>query len=210
MTGYVGKILRLDLTERRVTEIDTEPYRSWGGGHGLGAALFWDFCKDKTITDGRHSANVCCVVTSPLCGTIVPSAGGRCEVVGVGVGQYPVSWFTRTNFGGRFSTMLKYAGWDGIVIEGKADSPVWVDIRDGQVIFHAAQNLWGKDTWETEKLLKNRLGSEKLKILAIGPAGEKECRFGCIITDRHHAAGRTGMGSVMGSKNLKAIAALQK
>ena len=155
--GYAGKILRLDMTSRKAIAIDTEPYRRWGGGHGMGAALFWDFCKDKTITDGRHPANVCCVVTSPLCGTIVPSAGGRCEVVGVGVGQYPVSWFTRTNFGGRFSTMLKYAGWDGIVIEGKADSPVWVDIRDGQVIFHAAQNLWGKDTWATQLEIRDRI-----------------------------------------------------
>jgi len=76
--GYAGKILRLDMTNRKAIAIDTEPYRRWGGGHGMGAALFWDFCKDKTITDGRHPANVCCVVTSPLCGTIVPSAGGRC------------------------------------------------------------------------------------------------------------------------------------
>ena len=61
-----GKILRLDLTAQRAIEIDTADYRSWGGGHGLGSALFWDFCKDKTITDGRHPANVCCVMTSPL------------------------------------------------------------------------------------------------------------------------------------------------
>jgi len=162
--GYAGKILRLDMTNRKAIAIETEPYRRWGGGHGMGAALFWDFCKDKTITDGRNPANVCCVMTSPLCGTIVPSAGGRCEVVGVGVGQYPVSWFTRTNFGGRFSTMLKYAGWDGIVIEGKANSPVWVDIRDGQVIFHDAQDLWGKNTWSTQleirDLIKIRRGTK--------------------------------------------------
>ena len=87
--GYAGKILRLDMTNRKATAIDTEPYRRWGGGHGMGAALFWEFCKDKTITDGRHPANVCCVMTSPLCGTIVPSAGGRCEVVGVGCGPIP-------------------------------------------------------------------------------------------------------------------------
>jgi aldehyde:ferredoxin oxidoreductase len=156
--GYAGKILRLDMTNRKAIAIETEPYRRWGGGHGMGSALFWDFCKDKTITDGRDPANVCCVMTSPLCGTIVPSAGGRCEVVGVGVGQHPVSWFTRTNFGGRFSTMLKYAGWDGIVIEGRADRPVWVDIRNNQVIFHDANDLWGKDTWATQMEIRRLTG----------------------------------------------------
>ena len=122
----------------------------WGGGHGLGSALFWDFCKDKTIKDGRNPANVCCVCTSPLYGTIVPSATGRCEVVGVGVGQHPQNWFTRSGFGGRFSTMLKYAGWDAIVITGKADKPTWVDIRNDKVTFHDAAGLWGKDTWTTQ------------------------------------------------------------
>ena len=124
-------------------------YRSWGGGHGMGSALFWDFCKDKTITDGRSPANVVCIMTSPLCGTIVPSAGGRCEVVGVGVGLHPVSWFTRSNFGGRFSTTLKYAGWDGIVVTGKANHPLWIDIRNDEVSFRDARSLWGKDTWTT-------------------------------------------------------------
>jgi len=156
--GYAGKILRLDLTQRKAIVIETEKYRRWGGGHGMGSALFWDFCKDKTITDGRHPANVCCIMTSPLNGTIVPSAGGRCEVVGVGVGMYPISWFTRSGFGGRFSTMLKYAGWDGIVIEGKADKPVWVDIRNDQVSFRDAVNLWGKDTWTTQQEIWRQIG----------------------------------------------------
>ena len=159
--GYAGKILHLDMTNRKATAIETASYRHWGGGHGMGAALFWEFCKDKTITDGRHPANVCCVMTSPLCGTIVPSAGGRCEVVGVGVGQYPVSWFTRSSFGGRFSTMLKYAGWDGIVIEGKADRPVWIDIRDEQVMFRDAQGLWGKDTWVTQLEIRKLMGMKR-------------------------------------------------
>jgi aldehyde:ferredoxin oxidoreductase len=156
--GYAGKILRLDLTRGTATAIETEKYRRWGGGHGMGSALFWDFCQDKTIKDGRHPANVCCVMTSPLNGTIVPSAGGRCEVVGVGVGMYPICWFTRSGFGGRFSTMLKYAGWDGIVIEGKADKPVWIDIRNDQVIFRDAANLWGKDTWTTQHEIWKEIG----------------------------------------------------
>ena len=143
--GYAGKILRLDLTQRKAIVLDTAKYADWGGGHGLGTALFWDFCKDKTIKDGRHPANVCCIATSPLCGTGVPSGTGRCEVVGVGVGYDGISWFTRSGFGGRFSTMLKYAGWDAIVIEGRADKPVWVDIRNENVMIRDAAGLWGKD-----------------------------------------------------------------
>ena len=131
--GYAGKVLVLDLTRRQFGSVPTAKYRAFGGGHGLGSALFWDYCADKTIRDGRHPANVCVVATSPLTGTIVPSAGGRCEVVGVGVGQYPWSWYTRSGFGGRFSTLLKYAGWDAIVITGRADAPVWVDVLNGKV-----------------------------------------------------------------------------
>lgn len=234
--GYAGKILHLNLTTLKADAIETQKYRRWGGGHGMGAALFWDFCKDKTITDGRHPANVCCVMASPLNGTIVPSAGGRCEVVGVGVGMYPISWFTRSGIGGRFSTMLKYAGWDGIVIEGKADKPVWVDIRDGQVNFRDASGLWGKGTWITQqeiwKMTQARQGTktrwqeisnfdnnkntsedqgrttQKPAIMTIGPAGENQTPHGCLIHDAGNGAGQGGFGAVWGSKNLKAISVI--
>ena len=234
--GYAGKILRLDLMRRTATSIETEKYRRWGGGHGMGAALFWDFCKDKTITDGRHPANVCCVMTSPLNGTIVPSAGGRCEVVGIGVGMYPFSWFTRSGFGGRFSTMLKYAGWDGIVIEGKADKPVWVDIQNNQVSFRDASSLWGKDTWTTQQEIWRLMGvsretkhswqdlqdlegdkksnrdegrtTQKPAVLCIGQAGENQTCHACLIHDAGNGAGQGGFGAVWGSKNLKAISVL--
>jgi len=234
--GYAGKILRLDLATKAATAIPTEKYRRWGGGHGMGAALFWDLCKDKTITDGRHQANVCCVMTSPLNGTIVPSAGGRCEVVGVGVGMYPISWFTRSGFGGRFSTMLKHAGWDGIVIEGKAEKPVWIDIRNDRVIFRDASGLWGKDTWTTQKEIWQMVGvprgtktawqelarldkdkksakdegrfTQKPAVLTIGPAGENQTAHACLIHDAGNGAGQGGFGAVWGSKNLKAISVL--
>lgn len=232
--GYAGKILRLDLSNRRAIALDTEPYKSWGGGHGLGTALFWEFCKDKTITDGRHPANVVCVASSPLCGSGVPSGTGRSEVVGVGVGMYPISWFTRSGFGGRFSTMLKYAGWDAIVIEGKADKPVWVDIRNDSVVIRDASGLWGKDTWATQAEILKIIGIEsgayqgwvkldelkdapkgsegarttqKPAILAIGQAGETS-GHGALIHDAGNGAGQGGFGSVWGSKNLKAISVI--
>ena len=129
MDGYAGKILRLNLTERKVSEVPTSDYAQWGGGHGMGSAIFFDLVKDKTI-DGFDPANVVTIMTSPFCGTLVPAAGGRTEVQGIGVQSYPIGWFTRGNFGGRFSAMLKYAGWDGVVIEGKAAEPVLKN-RDG-------------------------------------------------------------------------------
>lgn len=234
MYGYAGNILHLDLTRRFATAIPTEKYRSWGGGHGIGSALFWDLCPDKTITDGRHPANVCCVMSGPLCGTPTPSGGGRCEVTGVGVGMYPISWFTRSNFGGRFSTMLKYAGWDGVAISGKADGPVWVDIRNGRVAIRDAKELWGLDTWETQHKIRDLIKvpgktrfewvdlqdladktpddlgatTQKPAILAIGPAGENQTCHAALIHDAGNGAGQGGFGAVWGSKNLKAISVI--
>ncbi|MHC4708508.1 MAG: aldehyde ferredoxin oxidoreductase N-terminal domain-containing protein, partial [Planctomycetota bacterium] len=112
MNGYAGKILRVDLTGRNVSTISTSDYEHWVGGHGMGSAIFFDLVKDKSI-DGSDPANVVTLMTSPLSGTLVPAGSGRTEVQGIGVQSYPIGWFTRSNFGGRFSSMLKYAGWDG-------------------------------------------------------------------------------------------------
>lgn len=220
--GYAGKILRLDLTARKSSVIDTEEYEQWGGGHGIGSALFWDLCKDKTV-GGRDPGNVLTIMTSPLSGTMAPSASGRVEVQGIGTAGYPVNWFTRSNFGGRFGGQLKYAGWDGIVLEGKADAPVWIDIVNDKVVFRDAGDLWGKDTQETQKLVWKmkeneehgwtEVGSsrdagrttQKPAIMTIGPAGENLSSLGCILHDAGNAAGQGGFGAVFGSKNLKAI-----
>ena len=132
--GYAGEILHVDLSALKAEKIPTDSYVQWGGGNGLGTKLFWDFCKDKTIKDGRDEKNVVVVATSPLCGTATPSAGGRCEIVGVGFGHYPISWFTRSNIGGRFSSMMKYSGFDALVISGKAPRPVWIEVTNGHIM----------------------------------------------------------------------------
>ena len=123
MNGYAGNILKVNLSSGEISSIPTERYESWVGGHGMGSALFWDHVKDKSI-DGFDPANVVTIMTSPLCGTLAPAASARTEVQGIGVQSYPIGWFTRSNFGGRFSSMLKFAGWDGIVIQGRAEQPV--------------------------------------------------------------------------------------
>jgi aldehyde:ferredoxin oxidoreductase len=228
MNGYAGKILHVDLTQRQTNEIPTSDYEGWGGGHGMGSAIFFDRVEDKTI-DGFDPANVVTIMTSPLCGTLVAAAGGRTEVQGIGVQSYPIGWFTRSNFGGRFSAMLKYAGWDGVVIEGSADEPVWIDIRDGDVQIRdcAELSLWGTDTWECQQSIWSHvahdgdygdwfepdgrdsgLTTQRPAVVAIGPAGENLSRMACLIHDASNAAGQGGFGAVFGSKNLKAVSVI--
>jgi aldehyde:ferredoxin oxidoreductase len=227
MNGYTGKILRINLTERKLSIIDTRKYEPWVGGHGIGSALFWDLVEDKAIS-GFDPRNVVTIMTSPLTGTLTPGAAGRTEVQGIGVQSYPIEWFTRGNFGGRFGAMLKFAGWDGIAIEGKADRPVWIDIRDSDVRFKDASSLWGMDTWKTQEMIWNEVSgksdftdwletgggqaggrtTQRPAILTIGQAGENLSRLGSIIHDAGNAVGQGGFGGVWGSKNLKAISVI--
>ena len=217
-SGYAGKILRLDLTNRSVSTLDTAQYEQFGGGHGIGSALFWDLCKDKTIS-GFDPRNVITIMTSPLAGTLSPGTT-RCEVQGIGPQGYPVEWFTRSNFGGRFAAQLKYAGYDGIVIEGKAEAPVWINIVNDKVTFEDAKGLLGLDTKETQEEIWRRVTGDRLHewrevgntyttqkpaVLCIGPAGENLSRIASLIHDGASAAGQGGFGGVFGAKNLKAI-----
>ncbi len=228
MNGYAGKILRVNLTTRNIGEIPTSDYEDWGGGHGIGSAIFFDLVKDKTI-DGLDPENVVTIMTSPLSGTLVPCASGRTEVQGIGVQSYPVGWYTRSNLGGRFGPMLKYSGWDGVVIEGASDTPVWLDIRDDDIQIRECGDLslWGTDTHECQETIWNYVAGEGTygswskpdsgvsrkttqtpAVLAIGPAGENLSRMACLIHDVANAAGQGGFGAVFGSKNLKAISVI--
>ncbi len=227
MNGYAGRILRLDLTKSAISFIETKKYEAWIGGHGMGSAIFWDLVKDKSI-DGFDPRNVITIMTSPLTGTMTPGGASRTEVQGIGVQAFPISWFTRSNLGGRFGVMLKYAGWDGIVIEGKADRPVWIDIRNEAVQIRKAENLWGLDTWESQKRIWHEVSGEgnsdgwfpletpnsngrttqRPAVMVIGPAGENLARVAAIIHDAGNAAGQGGFGAVWGAKNLKAISVI--
>ena len=226
MRGYAGKILRLELSNRKISTIDTADYEQWGGGHGIGSAIFFDLVENKAMS-AFDPRNVLTIMTSPLTGTLAPSTS-RTEVQGIGAQPYPTEWFTRSNFGGRFGAMLKYAGWDGIVIEGKADKPVWVDIRDSHVRIGDAKSLWGLDTYETQKEIwrevsggagygdwmdlvsseDTRRSTQRPAVLTIGPAGENLSRIAALIHDGGSAAGQGGFGGVWGSKNLKAISVI--
>ncbi len=226
MNGYMGKILRVNLTTGEISSLNTGDYEEWGGGHGIGSKIFWDLVEDKTI-NGFDPRNVVTIMTSPLSGTMVPGGSSRTEVQGIGVQTYP-EWFTRSNFGGRFSAMLKYAGWDGIAIEGKADRPVWIDIRNNAVQIQDAASLWGLDTWQTQEKIWATVANgntfhdwvelapdangarttQRPAVLCIGPAGEVLSRTACIIHDAGNGGGQGGFGAVFGSKNLKAISVI--
>ena len=236
--GYMGKILRLDLTAGKISTIDTSKYSDkFVGGHGMGSAIFWDLCMDKTV-DGLDPKNVCTVMTSPLAGTMAPGAG-RTEVQAIGTFGYPTRdgvkmnnnpFFNRSNFGGRFAAQLKFAGWDGIVIEGKATNPVWVSIIDDRVEIRDAtatgDSLWGKDTWQTQEEIWRILAGDKSfarygdwistgasgslhvnrpAVVCIGQSGENLSRMAALVHEGGCGAGNGGMGGVWGSKNLKAI-----
>jgi len=227
--GYGGNILHLKLNTLDYEVIPTEKYVAWGGGNALGTKLFWDYCEDKTIQDGRDAKNVLVITTSPLCGTAAPSAGGRCEIVGVGCGTYPIGWFTRSNIGGRYSSMMKYAGWDAIVISGKAPKPVWVQIVNDVVVYHDAKDVWGKNAKETQLTLFSQMDkknegwgwqplpgkedgigftTQKPAIACISQSGEHQSTHAVIVHDAGNVAGQGGFGAVFGSKNLKAISVI--
>lgn len=227
MNGYTGKILRINLTDKKASTIETEKYMKWIGGHGIGSAIFFDLVRDKTI-DGFNPRNVVTIMTSPLTGTMTPGGASRTEIQGIGVQTYPLGWFTRSNIGGRFGPMLKYAGWDGLVIEGKAGHPVWIDIRNQNVRFRDAEGLWGLDTWESQKKIWklvqdnpisgswSEIGegeacgrtTQRPAVMAIGPAGENLGRIAAIIHDAGNASGQGGFGGIWGAKNLKAISVI--
>ena len=235
--GYAGKVLKVNLDTRTISTIDSKPYTDkYGGAHGVGTALFWDEVVEKggggttgwDMQDGTDSRNQLSVMSGPLTGTMTPCTG-RQEWQGVGPQKYPVNWFTRSGQGGRFGAFMKLAGWDGIIVQGKASSPVWINIINDDVTLEDAgpdgDNLWGMTTWEAmdeiwRKIKGSKRHGEWLKlpgdeytsqlpaVVACGPIGEALSKHGSLVSDGGSGAGQGGMGCVMGSKNLKAISVL--
>ncbi|RMF86321.1 MAG: aldehyde ferredoxin oxidoreductase [Nitrospinota bacterium] len=200
MNGYTGKILRVDLSSRttRVEDLDMSLARQFIGSRGLATKFLYDEM-DPTV-DPLSPGNKIIFATGPLTGTIAPT-GGRYTVVTKGPLTGAIAC---SNSGGYFAAELKFAGYDFLIIEGKAEKPVYLWIHDDGVEIRDADHLWGKPTNECEDLLHQETDKEA-KIASIGPAGEKLVLFACVMNDKHRAAGRSGVGAVMGSKNLKAI-----
>jgi len=222
--GYTGKILRVDLSNKEVKTIPTEKYLEFGGGHGMGSAIFFDLVGDQLPFEAFDPRNLIIMIASPFSGTNMPGSG-RCEVQGLAPMLYPIEWFGHSNFGGRFTAQLKFAGWDGIVVEGAADEPCWINIADDKVVIESADGIWGMDTWDTQEEIARRVipglkqgewaevGDDNYTtqvpaVVCCGPAGETKSRLGALLHGPGSQAALCGFGGVFGSKNLKAISAI--
>lgn len=202
MGGWTGKLLRVNLSTG-THEIESIPggwLESYMGGRGLADRYLYDEM-DPTI-DPLSPENRLIFATGPLTGTPVP-CGARYMVVTKGALTGAI---TTSNSGGHWGPELKFAGYDLLIVEGKAPEPSYLFIYDDHVEIRSADAYWGKGVFETEDRLRRDLAIPQLRVACIGPAGEKLVRFACIMNDKHRAAGRSGVGTVMGSKNLKAIA----
>lgn len=200
MYGYAGKIIRVNLTNQtiKVEDLKADWAKRFLGGRGLASRYLFEEIDPKV--DPFSPENKLIITTGPLTGTSVPT-GGRYMVVT----KSPLSeTIACSNSGGFFGAELKIAGYDMIIVEGKAEKPVYLAIEDEKIEIKDASHLWGKLVSETTDILKETY-EDKAKALAIGPAGEKLVRFAAVINDYDRAAGRSGVGAVMGSKNLKAI-----
>lgn len=201
--GWVGKILWINLSDRSTHILDTMEYGpTYIGGRGIMARLGWDAIPRNIRAFDPE--NLFMLFTGPLTGTTAPFSG-RTSIGGLSPQGWPYEWFSRSNLGGHWGPSLKYAGYDGLVIEGQADRPLILFINDGKVQFLDAGHLWGKGSIESQKILRGELGKD-VRVLAIGPAGENLSRIAIVNTETESAAGQGGYGAVMGSKKLKAIA----
>lgn len=197
--GYTGSVLHVDLTrgELSVEHPEETFYRTYGGGSGMGMVyLLRDMPKGA---DPLGPQNILTLFTGPVTGLAVPGqsriSANALSPLGNVIGD--------SQAGGFFPAWLKFAGYDGIVVTGAAEKPVYLYINEGQASLHDAAELWGKDTEEVDRLMAEKYG--KVEVLQVGPGGENLVRFAAIMNMHNRANGRTGMGAVMGSKRLKAI-----
>lgn len=191
--------MRVDLSSGRTAEMPTLDYSErFLGGKGLATKIYWD--EVPPGVSAFDPENRLIVATGPLCG--IPVIGGsRWEVCGKG----PASpqRFSYGNLGGRWGAALKFTGYDGMVVQGKADKPTYLYIHDGEVEFRDACHLWGRGAIETREILKGELGNSAM-VLAIGPAAENMAVMATLLAE-NDASGSGGLGAVMGAKRLKAI-----
>jgi aldehyde:ferredoxin oxidoreductase len=203
MNGYTGKILRVDLTSGQI-EIEEQPesfYRRYLGGSGLIA--YYLLKEVPKGADPLGPDNLLIMAGGTMTG--VPVAGSGRSAVGA---KSPLTdGYGEADVGGFFGAELRRAGFDALVVRGKAASPVYLWIHDGEAEIRPADHLWGTTTLECQQAVREELGEKRARMAMIGPGGEKMVRFACVINDLKHAAGRTGLGAVMGAKNLKAVAA---
>jgi aldehyde:ferredoxin oxidoreductase len=203
MKGYHGRFLEVDLDRRTTRDFPiTEDFcKKYIGGAAMAAALIYDRVSPDLEALSPESPLV--MATGPFTGSPIPMVS-RYAVAGIS----PLTgyWGEATS-GGVFPFRLKGSGWDGIIVTGKAENPVYLYLKDGKAEIRDATKIWGKDTYETQQMIKDELADDQVSVACIGTAGEKLVKYACIVNDKGRAAGRCGLGALMGSKNLKAVAA---
>ncbi len=196
------KLLKINLTNRTwgSEDIPDEWYHMYLGGEGFAAKILYDTVSSDTKP--QDSENPLVFATGPLTGTSAPCSGRLC----IGYKSPLTGTIGLSNVGGHLAPQIKKAGYEIVVIEGKSEKPVYLYVKDNEVYFKDAENLWGMNTEETEDKIREELKDKNVRIAEIGPAGENLVKFSSIMVDSHRAAGRGGAGAVMGGKNLKAFA----
>ncbi len=199
--AFAGQILEIDLSAGDWKFLPYPDDLQWKYLSGRGFNVQYLYNNMPADADPLGPENILLFSCGLLTGTAAP-ASARLHINA----RSPLTGLLgSSNIGGNFGAKLRSSGIQSLIIRGKSPEPVYLWIDGDKIEIRNARSIWGLDTWETDEQLKTKLGSEKLEIMTIGPAGESGTLFGCIMTDRDHAAGRTGMGTVMGSKNLKAI-----
>jgi len=201
--GYNGKILRVNLTTNTIAEETPAEivYRMYMGGSAL--SLYYLLKEQKPGMDPLGPENKLVFMSSVVSGAPLPgltryTVAARSPLTGA---------FGEAEAGGFWGPELKMAGFDGVIVEGRSPKPVYLWVKDGKGEIRDAGKLWGKETGEVERLIREELGDSRIRVAQCGPAGEKLVRYACVLNELKHANGRTGLGAVMGSKNLRAIAA---
>ena len=202
MHAWANRILRVDLSDRRIQVQETSPFvPNYFGARGITARICWDEYPEPVAP--FDPANPLMVFPGALTGSPSPYSG-RTVVCAFSPQAYPHPWFTRSSVGGFFGGQLKHAGYDGIVVTGASETPVRLHIRDDEVSILPADDVWGLDTMEVQEALTSAEG-KGVRSLVVGPAGERLSRIATIHTSSASACGQGGFGAVMGSKKLKAI-----
>jgi aldehyde:ferredoxin oxidoreductase len=200
--GYMGKMLFVDLNNMKThdEEISEELAREYIGGYGLGARIIME--RMEQGVDPLSPGNIFGIGTGPL---TLSGMVSSCRHTTMGKSPLTGYWGD-ANSGGNFANAFKASGYDMVFFEGRADHPVYLLIRDGKPEINAAENIWGKDTATTDEMIREENDDSGLKIVSIGTGGERLSRIAAVINDSGRAAARSGLGAVMGSKNLKAVA----
>ncbi|MBR0026025.1 MAG: aldehyde:ferredoxin oxidoreductase, partial [Clostridia bacterium] len=206
-SGYMGKVIEVDLTAKTVCEYpwSDRERELFVGGKIMAAKILSDRFTGKETALSEE--NLIVISTGPLTGTGAPSASR----FNLSTLSPQTGFIASSNCGGSFGFHLKKAGIDALILKGRCDAPTWIEIDNGEFIFHSAEDLWGKCVTETQDLLKEKLHEKRgcdvmFGRMCIGPAGENLVKYAAVVSEER-AAGRTGVGAVFGWKNVKAITA---